>query len=97
MPKINAKVIGVRDYSFETKDGQKLVGQNVYVSYSSEGVIGHLTDCFKNFESKTKQKIPDLVIGNEYRFIISTDEHKSKTIEMIFDNNNKELPMIPSK
>lgn len=94
MPKIKAKVIGVRDYSFDTKDGQKLVGQNVYVSYSSEGVTGHLTDCFKNFESKTNVKVPPLEIGKEYKFIVSTDEHKSKSIEMIFDLSNKEIPMI---
>ena len=97
MPKIKAKVVGVRDYSFDTKDGQKLVGQNVYVSYSSEGVVGHLTDTFKNFESKTKQKVPPLEIGKEFNFIVTTNEHKVKSIEMIFDLNGNEIPMIPDK
>ena len=97
MPKIKAKVIGVRDYSFVSKDGQKLVGQNVYVSYSSDGVVGHLTDCFKNFESKTKLKVPSLEIGKEFNFIVSIDLHKSKNIEMIFDLSGNEIPMIPDK
>ena len=94
--KITAKIIGIRKYEFpDSNDKTKtLCGQNVFVSYTYDHVIGQQVDTFKNFESKTKVRIPDLEIGKEYKFILSTDKNNAKSIEMIYDTKGNEIPMI---
>lgn len=94
--KITAKVIGIKKYEFpDSNDKNKtLCGQNVFVTYPQEKVIGQMIDTFKNFESKTKVRLPHLEIGKEYKFILSTDKNNAKSIEMIFDDKGKEIPLI---
>lgn len=96
--RLTAKVVGIKRYSFPDSNdkNKKLCGQNVFVTYPQNDVRGVCVDTFKNFESKTKLRVPDLKLNEEYKFILSTDKNNSKSIEMIFDDKGNEIPMIDS-
>lgn len=69
-----AKVIGTRELDF-TKDGNRVVGINVYIVRKAEGVIGEMAD--KIFIRNGAQvKIPVFKFGREYDFIKNSNSLK---------------------
>lgn len=98
---MKAKVLGKRVLDFSTRDGEKIQGTQIFVSYkpdSDSGTEGEMIE--KVFIKKGSDVvIPQFTYGEVYDFVYETKGFGKKSrsvLKKILDKNGKEpKPAIP--